>query len=380
MATTQEIMDGLLIYMVASKLDRHTREKWEEGLSANKLLKWKDMATLLEKKCRMLEDIKNAMVIQTPSKQVPQYSPKSSTHCFVFVFSKLHYAGTSAKCIDVSVSLTLITICSLSYGVTTQINKSRLISSIRLPTALSRLHFWQFVLCSSYPMIPEEATQIREQVKELLSKGNFPIRKWCSNEAEALKGEPEVDREKKLRIHDGTDVLKTLGLYWDAKSDHLLFSLSGTMSESGSTKRSILSAVAKFYDPLGLIAPIVTKFKIFLQILWKDKLAKYHFHRLVGRSLLTFHKLRTLVCEVSAMLNSRPLCPISENPSDLEVLTPGHFLIGTAFNAIDEPDITHLEFARCSRRFGTSGAPPTYRYSRNVGNGGQKRQIWRPAA
>ncbi|XP_043064795.1 uncharacterized protein LOC122320693 [Drosophila ficusphila] len=57
MTTTQEIMDGLLIYMVASKLDRHTREKWEEGLPANKLLKWKDMAAFLEKRCRMLENI-----------------------------------------------------------------------------------------------------------------------------------------------------------------------------------------------------------------------------------------------------------------------------------------------------------------------------------
>ncbi|XP_043064723.1 uncharacterized protein LOC122320592 [Drosophila ficusphila] len=70
MATTQAIMDGLLIYLVASKFDRHTREKWEEGLQANKLLKWKDMATFLEKRCRMLENIENAMVIQTPSKQI----------------------------------------------------------------------------------------------------------------------------------------------------------------------------------------------------------------------------------------------------------------------------------------------------------------------
>ncbi|XP_043063808.1 uncharacterized protein LOC122319973 [Drosophila ficusphila] len=34
---------------------------------------------------------------------------------------------------------------------------------------------------------------------------------------------------------------------------------------------------------------------------------------------------------------------------DLEVLTPGHILINTAFNAIDEPDITHLNINRLSR-------------------------------
>ncbi|KAH8373131.1 hypothetical protein KR200_008257, partial [Drosophila serrata] len=100
----------------------------------------------------------------------------------------------------------------------------------------------------------------------------FPIRKWCSNEPAALEGELEADREKMLKFNDGTDVAKTLGLYWDTSSDNLLFGFSRNVADKPATKRSILSAVAKFYDPLGLIAPIITRLKIFLQILWKDKL------------------------------------------------------------------------------------------------------------
>ncbi|KAH8380886.1 hypothetical protein KR200_011977, partial [Drosophila serrata] len=42
----------------------------------------------------------------------------------------------------------------------------------------------------------EEVVYIRQQVKSLLAKGLFPIRKWCSNEPAALEGELEADREK----------------------------------------------------------------------------------------------------------------------------------------------------------------------------------------
>ena len=38
------------------------------------------------------------------------------------------------------------------------------------------------------------------------------------------------------------------------------------------TKRAIVSLVGKFYDPLGLLSPIVTRFKIFLQELCEAKL------------------------------------------------------------------------------------------------------------
>lgn len=33
----------------------------------------------------------------------------------------------------------------------------------------------------------------------------------------------------------------------------------------GPTKRSIVSLVGKIYDPLGLLSPIVVRFKMFLQ-------------------------------------------------------------------------------------------------------------------
>jgi len=42
----------------------------------------------------------------------------------------------------------------------------------------------------------EDEVQILQHVKQLLAKGNFPIRKWCSNEPAALEGESDSDCEK----------------------------------------------------------------------------------------------------------------------------------------------------------------------------------------
>ncbi|XP_064556716.1 uncharacterized protein LOC135441151 [Drosophila montana] len=82
--------------------------------------------------------------------------------------------------------------------------------------------------------------------------------------------------------------------------------------------------------------------------LWEAavKTAKHHFYRAVGSCVLNFEELRTLVCHIASIINSRPLFPLSEDPADLDVLTPAHFLIGGPSSSFDEPDVIHLQFDR----------------------------------
>lgn len=118
----------------------------------------------------------------------------------------------------------------------------------------------------------QEVIEIRQQVTELLKRGNFEIRKWCSNDVSVLNGIPSSDRETFLKFHDGTDITKTLGLVWDPKTDKFLFTFSHVADIKNVSKRTVLSSIARFYDPLGLIGPIITKAKVYMQNLWKCKL------------------------------------------------------------------------------------------------------------
>ncbi|XP_053956160.1 uncharacterized protein LOC128861809 [Anastrepha ludens] len=49
-------------------------------------------------------------------------------------------------------------------------------------------------------------------------------------------------------------------------------------------------------------------------------------------------KFNTLLTEVEACVNSRPLCDNSAAAGDVEVLTPGHFIVGEPLKSIPEPE------------------------------------------
>lgn len=85
--------------------------------------------------------------------------------------------------------------------------------------------------------------------------------------------------------------------------------------------------------------------------LWESgiKSVKYHLKRTVGNARLTFEELLTVVAQIEAILNTRPITPISSDVNDLEALTPGHFLIGRPMTAIVEPELLEINENRLSR-------------------------------
>ncbi|XP_060858122.1 uncharacterized protein LOC132935520 [Metopolophium dirhodum] len=79
--------------------------------------------------------------------------------------------------------------------------------------------------------------------------------------------------------------------------------------------------------------------------IWESavKSMKHHMKRVISDHKLTNTEMRTLLCQIEACLNSRPMTPLNSDPSDLAVLTPSHFLIGGAMLLPDEPDISKEE-------------------------------------
>lgn len=79
------------------------------------------------------------------------------------------------------------------------------------------------------------------------------------------------------------------------------------------------------------------------------KSVKTHLRRVVGNQVLTFEELYIVLVQIEAILNSRPLCALSSDPTDLSVLTPGHFLTLEPLNAPPDADVTHLKLSRLNR-------------------------------
>ncbi|KAH8274141.1 hypothetical protein KR044_011970, partial [Drosophila immigrans] len=75
--------------------------------------------------------------------------------------------------------------------------------------------------------------------------------------------------------------------------------------------------------------------------LWEAgvKSFKTLFFKATSTTRYTFEELATLLSRVESYLNSRPISPMSEDPTDLLALTPGHFLIGRPLLSINEPTI-----------------------------------------
>ncbi|XP_071575751.1 uncharacterized protein [Temnothorax nylanderi] len=113
--------------------------------------------------------------------------------------------------------------------------------------------------------------QTRDQVCALLSRGRFELRKWASNSPKLLT---DIDIENHglacSKMLQADEQLKVLGISWNPALDVFQFDVSLPPSVP-KTKRSILSLVAKIFDPLGWVTPVTINAKIFLQQLWEAK-------------------------------------------------------------------------------------------------------------
>ena len=114
----------------------------------------------------------------------------------------------------------------------------------------------------------EEARHLRENITNLLSRAGFELRKWASNEPNVFCESPYSSTERVIQADKDP---KTLGLIWNPDRDELKYSVKDNTTQRV-TKRTILSTIAKIFDPLGLVGPVIIRAKIILQRLWELQL------------------------------------------------------------------------------------------------------------
>ncbi|KAL0850306.1 hypothetical protein ABMA28_012142 [Loxostege sticticalis] len=114
--------------------------------------------------------------------------------------------------------------------------------------------------------------------------------------------------------------------------------------EKNQVAREIADALANNHTEWHYIPPRSPNFGG----LWEAgiKSVKHHFKRVIGDSTLTFEEISTVLSQIEACLNSRPLCQSSSDPGDEAPLTPGHFLVGQSI--VLPPDHNFEQLANIS--------------------------------
>lgn len=107
----------------------------------------------------------------------------------------------------------------------------------------------------------------RDQLIGLMQKGGFQLRKWAANSSKLLDDIPGNQHDHADHLLAKDETLKILGLSWLPREDFFRF-VTSPPTTTNPTRRTVLSFIAKLYDPLGWAAPVVIVAKILLQELW----------------------------------------------------------------------------------------------------------------
>ncbi|GFX23422.1 integrase catalytic domain-containing protein [Trichonephila clavipes] len=114
----------------------------------------------------------------------------------------------------------------------------------------------------------ESRRKLEVQLVSMLKGAGMEVHKWSANNPLLL---PDSMCQVKDISYSSSTETKTLGLLLKPHLDSIAFLLSNCENLIV-TKKSVISTIARIFDPFGLIAPVVTRAKMLLQSLWQLKL------------------------------------------------------------------------------------------------------------
>ena len=112
---------------------------------------------------------------------------------------------------------------------------------------------------------PENVKATAFEVKNCLRAGGFRLRKFLSNQQQALQCiTPEDLEEPKSET-------RVLGQKWNREKDTFFMKSLGEFPKEAKqySRRKLFSLVSSIFDPIRFLGPMTIKFQILLQQLWK---------------------------------------------------------------------------------------------------------------
>ncbi|KAI5646806.1 pao retrotransposon peptidase domain-containing protein [Phthorimaea operculella] len=137
---------------------------------------------------------------------------------------------------------------------------------VRYPRAAAVLDRDVYVddICTGADSV-EQALILRDELIAIMGSGGYELRKWLSSCPELLAGLPgEFHQDPHLFENpDNPNTLGILGVQYRPTHDVFTYKIEPGLLEKTWTKRSVLSTIARTFDPNGWIAPVTFMAKCF---------------------------------------------------------------------------------------------------------------------
>ncbi|KFM67484.1 hypothetical protein X975_05852, partial [Stegodyphus mimosarum] len=209
--------------------------------------------------------------------------------------------------------------------------------------------------------VPDEETLSRfiEESKQILSSASFDLRRW--------------EHTPLLKSKDSIEPTPVLEILWDKEDDSLFCDVKTATDKSVNlSRRNILSAVHRVFDPMGFLCSITLTPKLLIQKTWLLKISwdanilqdleKGFCSWIDDLSLLSCTRIPRALdingneslslhtfWDAKANINSRPLTYESQDSADLCVLTPSMFIQDVQTEGV--PDLDSLDKISLSKRW-----------------------------
>ncbi|XP_043496473.1 uncharacterized protein LOC122520491 [Polistes fuscatus] len=110
------------------------------------------------------------------------------------------------------------------------------------------------------------AVRKRDELVKLLDSAGIQLDKWAANSIEVLPDSARPGVEKHIEVDQ---TVKTLWVRWVPEQDEFRFDVASVADLAAAhTKRSVLSNIARLFDPLGWLSPVTVVVKILMQDMW----------------------------------------------------------------------------------------------------------------